>query len=323
MPAIRFMKSSPTNYVLHFKGGTVKREGAGLSFFYYGPTSTIVSVPIGTMDLPFVFNLITADFQTVSIQGQLTFRVADPKRLATLLDYSIKPGGTYASEDPEKLKERLISAAQVLCQTIAGRMDIRQALVSSETFSTEVIEGLKTSQTVTALGLQVLAFSVLAVRPTPEMAKALEAEAREGLQRKADEAIYARRNAAVEEERKIKESELNTQIAVEEKQRKIRETKMAAEIAIEEKRKALIDSRAENDRKAAETRAFALRATLEPVKDVDWKTLLAVSANGGDPKLMIALAFRELAEKADKIGELNITPDLLSTLLTPSSPVAK
>ena len=29
---------------------------------------------------------------------------------------------------------------------------------------------------------------------------------------------------------------------------------------------------------------------------------------------MIALAFRELAENAEKIGELNITPDLLKSL---------
>jgi hypothetical protein len=32
--------------------------------------------------------------------------------------------------------------------------------------------------------------------------------------------------------------------------------------------------------------------------------------------MMIALAFRELAENAQKIGELNISPDLLKSLLT-------
>ena len=42
---------------------------------------------------------------------------------------------------------------------------------------------------------------------------------------------------------------------------------------------------------------------------------MAVGAGGGDPKLMIALAFRELAENAAKIGELNITPDLLQSLI--------
>ena len=61
------------------------------------------------------------------------------------------------------------------------------------------------------------------INPDPAvMRRALEAEAREALQRESDEAIYARRNAAVEQERRIKESELNTEIAVQEKQRKIR-----------------------------------------------------------------------------------------------------
>ncbi len=47
------------------------------------------------------------------------------------------------------------------------------------------------------------------------MAKALQADAREQLLQKADEAVFVRRNAALDLERKIKENELNTEIAVE------------------------------------------------------------------------------------------------------------
>jgi hypothetical protein len=46
---------------------------------------------------------------------------------------------------------------------------------------------------------------------------------------------------------------------------------------------------------------------------------MAVSPGGADPRLMIALAFRELAENAGKIGELNVTPDLLRSLIGPGS----
>ena len=49
------------------------------------------------------------------------------------------------------------------------------------------------------------------------MGKALEAEYREGLQQRADQAIYARRAAAVEQERRIKENELNTQVLLEQR----------------------------------------------------------------------------------------------------------
>jgi hypothetical protein len=34
-----------------------------------------------------------------------------------------------------------------------------------------------------------------------------------------------------------------------------------------------------------------------------------------DPRFNIALAFRELAGNADKIGNLNISPDLLESIL--------
>jgi len=165
------------------------------------------------------------------------------------------------------------------------------------------------------LGIEVLGVSILAIRPTPEMARALEAEAREQLQREADESIYARRNAAVEQERIIKESELDTDLAVEAKKREIRERKMAADIAVEEQRSALIAKQAENDKLDADTRRYGLEATLAPLEKADWRTLMAVSASGADPRTMIALAFRELASNATKIGELNMTPDLLKSLL--------
>lgn len=315
MFGIRYLKAAPTTYVLHYKDGRVRREGAGASFFYCAPSSTIVAVPLATVDAPFIFNETTADYQPVTIQGQLSFRVVDPKRLAALLDYSIHPDGSYRAEDPEKLSERLIHAAQVETRAALEGMDLRKVLAAADRIAAETTGRLKEAAAILMLGVEILGFSVLSLKPTPEMSKALEAEAREALQRRADGAIYARRNAAVEEERKIKESELQTDLAVEAKKRQIREAQMAAEIAVEEQRTALIDKRVANDRQDADSRAYALRTTLEPLKSMDWKTLMSVAAGGGDPKLMIALAFRELAENAHKIGELNVSPDLLQSLI--------
>jgi hypothetical protein len=183
--------------------------------------------------------------------------------------------------------------------------------------------------------VELLAFSILGIRPTPEMAKALEAKAREELQRKSDEAIYARRNAAVEQERKIKENELNTEIAVEEKKRQIREAQMdveiavedkkrqvremqmAADIALEEQRQALVSIHTANTKAEADAQAYALEATLKPLAALDPQTLLVLAARSVDPRLMIALSFKELAQNAAKIGQLNISPDLLDSLLKP------
>jgi hypothetical protein len=316
---LAYMKASPTTYVLHYQGGRLRREGLGLTFWYFQPASTIVAVPVASRDVPFVFNEVTADFQAVTIQGQLTYRVADPRRLAELLDFSIRAGGAYASDDPEKVPERLVQAAQILARSAVQARTLREVLVDSGPLVSTVMSLLRDSDVVRMLGLEVLGLTVLALKPTPEIARALEAGAREALQRESDEAIYARRNAAVEQERRIRESELNTEIAVQEKQRRIRETQMAAEIAVEQQRAELIAQRSENERKDADTRAYALKATLEPVRELDWRTLMALGAAGSDPKLMIAVAFRELAENAARIGEVNVSPDLLKSLLAPAS----
>lgn len=312
---LNFIKVPPTTYVLQYKHGKIKREGAGLSFIYYAPTSTIVAIPMASTDVPFVFQEATADFQSVTIQGQLTYRVADPKRLASLLDFSVNNLHAYRSEDPRKLPERLIHTLQTITRAITQRLVLRDVLVSSDAIVLEALAKLRASQAVSALGVEILSLSILAIRPTPETGRALEAEAREELQRRADEAIYARRNAAVEQERLIKESELNTEIAVEEKKRQIRETQMAAEIAVEEQRAQLIDQRVQNERKDADSRAYTLTQTLKPLRDLDWKTLMMLGGKNADAKAMVALAFQEMAENAQKIGELNVSPDLLRSLI--------
>jgi len=313
---LAYSKNPPTTYVLHYRNGVVRREGAGLAFWYFRPASTIVAVPLASRDVPFAFSEVTADFQPVTVQGQLTYRIADPRRVAGLLDFSVRATGQYVSDDPGKVPDRLIQTAQIYARAVVQRMTLRDALASSDALVTQVTAGLREAEPVRMLGVEILALTVLAIKPTPDIARALEANAREALQRHADEAIYSRRNASVEQERRIKESELQTEIAVQEKQRQIRETQIDADIAVEERRSALVERRSENERRDADTRAYALQATLEPVRNVDWRTLMAVGG-AADPKLMIALAFRELAENAAKIGQINVTPDLLEALTKP------
>ena len=327
-----FAKFGPMEYVIHYSDGRIRREGRGLSFFYWVPTSTIVAVPVGSADLPFVFNEITRDFQTVTIQGQLTYRVSEPRRLAEALDFTVGRVGGYRTKDLEKLAQRLINQAQTASSTLVAQLTLRDALRAAPQVSGAIMDGLRSSPAIQALGVEPLSVAIVAISATPEMARALEAEAREGLQQEADMATYARRNNAVAEERKIKESELNTEIAVEEKKRQIRDTQMQTEIAVEEKkrqiretqiqadvsveehRRQLVAVQSENERTAAEARAFAMQATLEPLKAIDWRTLTALTQGGSDSRLAISQAFRELAENASKIGVLNITPDLLQTL---------
>ena len=56
MFGINFIKFDSMTYVIKFKNGQVAKEGRGLSFFYYAPTTSISAVPIGSSNLPFIFN---------------------------------------------------------------------------------------------------------------------------------------------------------------------------------------------------------------------------------------------------------------------------
>lgn len=339
MFGIRHIKFDAMTYVFHYKNGEVQREGRGLSFYYYSPNSSIVAIPMGSNDLPFIFQETTSDYQTVTIQGQVSYKITDPKKLSDVLDFTITKSGVYKKNDLEKLNQRIINEAQTAISSYIHDLKLKQAIRSAREIKERILEGLMASDAIHLLGINILGVNVLAVQATPEMSKALETETRELLQQEADQAIYERRNFAVEQERKIRESELNTEIAVEEKQkqidekrmesevqrmennRKLREMNMEADIAIEEQKKVLVDQKTENDRKEADTKGYILETTLKPYKEFDWKILAAMTGHS-DPRNNIALAFRQLAESADKIGTLNISPDLLNTLLQTSQTVS-
>jgi regulator of protease activity HflC (stomatin/prohibitin superfamily) len=332
MFGIKHIKFDSMTYVLHYKDGKVKREGRGLSFFYFAPNSSIVAIPMASNDLPFIFSEITTDYQVVSIQGQISYKVGNPKTLADNLDFTVADNGQYKNNDIEKLNQRIINEAQTATSSFIHGINLKDAIRSAKRIETNILEGLKSSSAINMLGIEILGANILAIQATPEMARALETETRERLQQEADLAIYERRNFSVEQERKIKESELNTEIAVEEKQkqidekkmesevqkaendRKLRQMKLETDITLENQRKNLIDQKAANDKKEADTQGYVIETTLKPYKDVDWKILTALN-NNTDPKFNISLAFRQLAENADKIGNLNISPDLLESIL--------
>ncbi|MGH7990523.1 MAG: SPFH domain-containing protein, partial [Limisphaerales bacterium] len=213
MLGIKFIKAQPNIYLLQYSKGHVVREGVGLAFFYYAPTTSLVAVPVASTEAPFIFQEVTADFQTVSIQGQVTYRVADAKKLATLVNFTLDARGQkYASDDPQKLPQRVINVVNVLARAELQNLPLKEAVCASDSLVQAIRQKLAASGEISQLGLEILGLNILAVKPTPETARALEAETREQLLKKADEATYARRNSAVEQERKIKENELNTEI---------------------------------------------------------------------------------------------------------------
>jgi hypothetical protein len=151
-----------------------------------------------------------------------------------------------------------------------------------------VLDKVKKEPSFELMGVECISIYFTSVRPTPELSKALEAEYRESLQKKADEAIYSRRASAVEQERKIKENELNSQIA------------------LEKKNQELVDLKGNNTIKTAEYESKALEMRLAVYKNID-------------PKILLGLGMKSLGENANRIGNLTITPDLLSAIIQDKS----
>lgn len=334
MFGIKFVKFQPNIYVLKYQRGAIVNEGLGLSFFYYTPTTSLVAIPISSMEAPFIFEENTKDFQTISLQGQVSFRITDVKKLSALLNYTLNNTGKgYLSDDPDKLPQRIIDIVHVLIKKEVSVLTLKQALTSTEDLTRKINAAIQSQREIVLLGIEVLGISILAILPTKETARALEAEAREQILKEADDAIYTRRNAAVEQERTIKENELNTEIAVERKKRQIRETQMEAEQAVQEKRhqleknqmefnikleeqkQELVRLAVENAKAEAESKAYAVAKMMEAFQNVEASTLQSLATVGMAPETLIALAFQGLAERADKIGELNISPDLLQQLM--------
>jgi hypothetical protein len=65
----------------------------------------------------------------------------------------------------------------------------------------------------------------------------------------------------------------------------------------------------------ADARAYALRETMKVYEEVNPEVLRAVTSAGLDSGRLMALAFQGIADRAEKIGNLNITPDLLNTII--------
>jgi hypothetical protein len=334
MFGIKYLKTGPTQFVIHYQNGRVQRSGSGLTFFYYQPSSSIAIVPIGSADVPFIFNETTADFQPVSVQGQLTYRIANPEVVASLLDYTIDgKADQYVSDDYEKLPQRLVNLVQVATRGEIQKRLLRKATQESDEIAAGALSRVQQDPALESLGIEILNLSILAIRPNPETVRALEAEAREALLQQADEAIYDRRNAAVEQERRIKENELNTELAVEAKQRQIREakveadlavemkqqqireTKLAGDITLENERKQFVTARSENARQQADAQAYGIEVSLRPLQELDDDTRQLLAMQSAEPRLMITQALKEIAQNASKIGQLNISPDLLESLL--------
>ena len=334
MLGIGYYKADPSTYVVKSVKGIAKDTGKGRSFFYNQATTSISAVPINAQEAPFIFGLQTADFQEVRIQGQITFRVVEPQKTIEMLNYTLaRDGVSYVSDDPMKLGDRVVQSAQAIVQERVQTISMRRSLVIHSELATEIKAHLGGDVSLAETGIEILKVTISAISPTPETRQALEAEAREAILKEADDAIYARRKSSVEQERTIQEAELQTKHDIQQKEQEIEESRIEnersllqgtmeteririqSEIDSETQRQELVSLAAENSRQEADAEAYAVSSKMKAFRELPVENLKAMALAQMQPEQLMALAFESLAQNSDKIGELNISPDLIGQMV--------
>ncbi|MBO7634120.1 MAG: SPFH domain-containing protein, partial [Lachnospiraceae bacterium] len=101
---------------------------------------------------------------------------------------------------------------------------------------------------------------------------------------------------------------------LQEKQAQLAAEKVKNDIALEEERGKLVDLTTENERKQSDAKAYDMQVLMKVFDTMDPNVVNALAMSGMDPKALIAKAFVEIGDKAEKISTLNVSPELLEAL---------
>ncbi|WP_279581016.1 SPFH domain-containing protein [Fodinicola feengrottensis] len=216
LPGLRHLRGTPTLHIRHLRNGKVLHAGTGASFWFrpLSLSAVLSEVPVDDRQLPLLFHARTADFQDVSVQATVTYRIVDPGKADGRLDFSIDPDfGGWRSAPLEQIAGLLTETAQQYAVELLVRTTLADALVDGPaTVRDGITLGLATNARLAEIGLDVIGVRVVAIRPESEVERALQTPARELVQQEADRATYERRAVAVERERAIAQNELDSQI---------------------------------------------------------------------------------------------------------------
>jgi regulator of protease activity HflC (stomatin/prohibitin superfamily) len=318
-PFFHHLRADTSAYVQHLHNGRVRHAGAGLAFWFRPRTAALVEVPLDDREQALLFHARTSDFQDVTVQATVNYRVVDPALAVTRIDFGIEPEtGQWNGTPLDTLGGLLNELAQQPAIELLATMAMAEALAHGIAPVRDQVAGaLADDPRLTERGLAVTDVRVVAIRTDREVERALQTDTRERVQQDADRATYERRALAVERERAIAENELQNQIALARQEEELvaqrgqNERKRAAEkaaadrIATEaaaDQKRLVADATADTTRVVGQATADAEAAKLDAYRDLEQATLLG-------------LALRELAANLPNITNLTVTPDLLAPVL--------
>jgi regulator of protease activity HflC (stomatin/prohibitin superfamily) len=338
---LRHLRGTPTSWVRHYVKGEVKHEGIGQSFWFRPLTAVLSEVPVDDRELPLLFHARTRDFADVTIQATVTYRVSEPTQASSRLDFSIDPRrGVWQAQPLEQIATLLAELAQQPALDLLARLPLTEALTTGTASVRDAVSAaLREDTRLAETGIEVVSARVVAIRPEPELERALQTPTREEVQQAADRATYERRAKAVERERAIAENELQTKIELARREQQLveqhgantrRQTELDAEaqlVAMQgqaerehvaatsaaDRATLVAAGEAEADRVRAEAKAAGVRAMR--LAEAEGEAARLAAYRDLPVEILRALALKEFAGQLPEIGQLTITPDVVTNLL--------
>lgn len=308
-PFVRHIRADATSHIQYFKDGKRIRSGRGLSFWFLAQGASISEVPLDDRELPFLVKGQSSDYQDLTAQGAIVWRVDEPEKLGERVDFAIDlSSGLHTGLPIDQLNNVLSGLAGQVTAGYLKKLGVRAVLEQGAAPLQDVLlADLAKNPILAKMGLEIVGLNVADVSPSRELARALQAPTFESLQQQADEATFARRALAVEKERAIAENELGNRIELAARQQDL----IAREDA---------NARAEAEAKAAamhiSTDAEAARIRTLDQARVDMESARMDIYSDLPPTVLMAMAAQEFAAKLDRIDNLTVTPDMLSGLMT-------
>jgi regulator of protease activity HflC (stomatin/prohibitin superfamily) len=318
-PMTRHLRGTPTLYVRHIRRGKVAHQGVGQSFFFRPLSAVLSEVPLDDRELAVLFHARTADFQDLTVQASVTFRVVDPITACSRIDFALDPQtGNWRGTPLDQLAGLLTETAQQQVLGLIASSPLAAVLAEGVgQVRDRILSGLTSDPRLTETGIAVIGVRVTAIRPEPEVEKALRTPAREQIQQEADRATYERRAVAVQRERAIAENELENQIELARREAELIQQKGAnTRRQVEEEAAASgiqVAAKADGELTLARARAAGTQAVGEAKAAGEAAHVRAYEQL--PPATVLALALQELAGQLPQIGTVVISPDLLAPVL--------
>ncbi|MBN1178698.1 MAG: hypothetical protein JXD18_05775 [Anaerolineae bacterium] len=344
----RHLRAEPNQYILHYRGGKVVRSGAGVAYWFHPLSAATAQVPVEDIESTFVLRERSADFQQVTVQVTLTYRITDPQKAAQRINFSLSlDTGAWLEQPLQRVESLWARWAQHPVRACLVALPLVEVVRAGADRTRAALEAaLKDNTEIAGMGLALVGVQVDQVAPTAELERALQTPTREEIQQKADEATFQRRALAVEKERAIKENELATEIELARRQEELiqqeGDNRMLGARQEAEREAFAVQSAAEREVIAAEgtARQLRIRAEAEAERgiitaestarqiriraeaDVEARRIaLQVETDAearrvdmwrdAPPSVALGLAAQRFADKVERIEHLNLTPDLL------------